>query len=83
MIADQKKPITSIRNITEDLAVASEQLVAKKEAQRDAISTLEDRRAALEKEFDRLQELERQRQEAERKRREADAGGGTQRKHDR
>jgi peptidoglycan LD-endopeptidase LytH len=55
---------------SEDLAVASEQLVAKKEAQQDAISTLEDRRAALEEEFDRLQELERQRQEAERKRRE-------------
>jgi murein DD-endopeptidase MepM/ murein hydrolase activator NlpD len=58
---------------SEDLALASDQLTAKRAAQQDAISTLEKRRADLEKEFVRLQALERQRQEAERKRAEAAA----------
>lgn len=55
---------------SEDLAVATEGLRAKRAAQRDALSTLEKRRASLEKEFQRLAALERERQEAERKRRE-------------
>lgn len=55
---------------SEDLAVATEALTAKREAQRDAVTNLEKRRASLEKEFQRLAALERERQEAERKRRE-------------
>jgi peptidoglycan LD-endopeptidase LytH len=55
---------------SEDLAVATEALTAKREAQRDAVANLEKRRAGLEKEFQRLAALERERQEAERKRRE-------------
>jgi len=54
----------------EDLAVASQQLNAKKEQQQGAVATLEQRRADLEREFKRLEALERERQEAERKRRE-------------
>jgi murein DD-endopeptidase MepM/ murein hydrolase activator NlpD len=52
---------------SEDLAFATEQLAAKRSAQEDAITTLEKRRTDLEKEFVRLQALERQRQEAARK----------------
>ena len=64
---------------SEDLAVATEALTAKREAQRDAIATLAKRRASLEKEFQRLAALERERQEAERKRREAAARRASQR----
>lgn len=54
----------------EDLAATSKELETRRSAQRDAIATLDRRRVQLEKEFDRLQALERERQEAERKRRE-------------
>jgi murein DD-endopeptidase MepM/ murein hydrolase activator NlpD len=54
----------------EDLAVASQQLTEKRAAQQGAIERLEQRRTDLEKEFRRLEALERERQEAERKRRE-------------
>ena len=57
----------------EDLQVAHEQLGVKREEQKGAVADLEDRRAALEREFERLEALEKQRQEAERKRREAAA----------
>lgn len=58
---------------SEDLAVATAALNDRKAAQRDAVAELEQRRAALEREFRRLEQLERERQEAERKRREAAA----------
>lgn len=58
---------------SDDFAAASKRLVAKRAAQKVAIQTLEKRRVALDKEFKRLQLLERARQEAERKRREAAA----------
>ena len=58
---------------TEDLQVAQAALSAKKDAQAAAIDELEERRAALEAEFERLEKLEQERQEAERKRREAEA----------
>lgn len=54
----------------EDLEVATTALAAKKADQEDAIAELEDRRADLEREFERLEALERERQEAERLRRE-------------
>jgi murein DD-endopeptidase MepM/ murein hydrolase activator NlpD len=54
----------------EDLEVATAELEEKKAAQADAVEELEDRRADLEKEFRRLEQLERERQEAERRRRE-------------
>jgi peptidoglycan LD-endopeptidase LytH len=54
----------------EDLDVASRQLAEKRAAQQDAVATLAKRKADLEKEFKRLEALERERQEAERKRRE-------------
>jgi murein DD-endopeptidase MepM/ murein hydrolase activator NlpD len=57
----------------EDLEVATAALAKKKADQQDAIAQLEDRRAALEREFERLEALEKERQEAERKRREAAA----------
>jgi murein DD-endopeptidase MepM/ murein hydrolase activator NlpD len=57
----------------EDLAVAKDALAAKREAQESAIEELDQRRADLEREFERLEALERQRQEAERKRRAAAA----------
>jgi murein DD-endopeptidase MepM/ murein hydrolase activator NlpD len=57
----------------EDLDVAQAELAEKKDAQRDAIAELQDRREALEREFERLEALERQRQEEERKAREAAA----------
>jgi murein DD-endopeptidase MepM/ murein hydrolase activator NlpD len=57
----------------EDLQVAKDALAAKREQQQDAIGELEERRAALEQEFKRLEALERERQEAERRRREAAA----------
>ena len=43
---------------SEDLAVAQEKLAAKREEQKDTIEELEDRKAALEREFERLNELE-------------------------
>jgi murein DD-endopeptidase MepM/ murein hydrolase activator NlpD len=55
---------------SEDLEVAQAELAEKREDQEDAIGELRERRAALEREFERLEELERQRQEAERQRRE-------------
>lgn len=58
---------------SEDLSVASEELAAKRAAQKDAVATLEERRAALEREFERLEKLEAERLEAERKKREAAA----------
>jgi len=58
---------------SEDLAVARTQLAAKQEAQKGAIAELTARRAQLEEEFRRLEQLEKERQEAERKRREAEA----------
>jgi murein DD-endopeptidase MepM/ murein hydrolase activator NlpD len=60
--------IDSFTAAAEDLAVASERLAAKRSAQQDAIATLDKRRADLEKEFVRLQALERERQAAERRR---------------
>lgn len=58
---------------SDDLSVASERLTAKRSAQQDAIATLARRRADLEEEFTRLEQLEQERQEAERKRRAAAA----------
>jgi murein DD-endopeptidase MepM/ murein hydrolase activator NlpD len=57
----------------EDLDVAKAALAEKRSAQESAIEQLEERRADLEREFERLEALERERQEAERKRREAAA----------
>lgn len=56
---------------SEDLEVASEELAAKRAAQKDAVATLDKRRADLEREFERLEKLEAERLEAERKKREA------------
>jgi len=56
----------------EDLAAATTALNEKKADQEDAVDQLQERRAALEREFERLQALEEQRLAAERKRR-ADA----------
>jgi murein DD-endopeptidase MepM/ murein hydrolase activator NlpD len=53
----------------EDLEVAEAALVEKRADQEDAVAALEDRREALEREFERLEALEAQRVEAERKRR--------------
>jgi len=58
---------------TEDLQVAQAQLASKRDSQKDAVADLEDRRADLEREFERLEALEKERQEAERKRRAAAA----------
>ena len=58
---------------TEDLRVAQHELSSKREAQKGAVADLEDRRATLEREFERLAALEKERQEAERKRRAAAA----------
>jgi murein DD-endopeptidase MepM/ murein hydrolase activator NlpD len=58
---------------SDDLARATQQLSDKKASQQDAVATLQQRRAALEKEFRRLQALEAERQAAERRRREAAA----------
>jgi murein DD-endopeptidase MepM/ murein hydrolase activator NlpD len=58
---------------SEDLAVATEALRSKREAQAEAVEQLEERRADLQKEFRRLEALEQERQAAERKRREAAA----------
>lgn len=57
----------------EDLDVATAALGKKKADQEGAIDQLAERRAALEREFERLEALEQERQEAERKRREAAA----------
>jgi murein DD-endopeptidase MepM/ murein hydrolase activator NlpD len=57
----------------EDLDVATAAIEAKKADQQDAVEELAERRADLEEEFRRLEQLERERQEAERKRREAAA----------
>lgn len=54
---------------SEDLAAATEALVARRSSQADAVEQLRERRAALERELQRLEALEAQRQEAERKRR--------------
>ena len=59
---------------SEDLAVATEQLVGKRASQKDAVATLTKRRAALEQEFKRLAKLEADRQAAEKRRRAASAG---------
>ncbi len=52
---------------SEDLAVASKRLDAKRAAQKSAVATLERRRAALEAEFRRLEKLDRERREAARR----------------
>jgi peptidoglycan LD-endopeptidase LytH len=52
---------------SEDLAATSQLLDARRSAQHEAIDALAKRRAALDKEFVRLQALERERQEAARK----------------
>jgi murein DD-endopeptidase MepM/ murein hydrolase activator NlpD len=57
----------------EDLAIANAALRDKKASQEQAVATLQARRAALEREFKRLEALEQQRQEAERQRRAAAA----------
>ena len=57
----------------EDLEVSQRRLAAKREEQKDTIGQLEERRAALEREFERLQAMEEKRQEEERRRREAAA----------
>jgi peptidoglycan LD-endopeptidase LytH len=57
----------------EDLKVAQAQLATKRDSQEDAVADLDDRRADLEREFERLEALEQERQEAERKRRAAAA----------
>jgi murein DD-endopeptidase MepM/ murein hydrolase activator NlpD len=54
----------------EDLEVATAAIKEKKAAQAEAVEELEERRADLEAEFRKLEQLERERQEAERKRRE-------------
>ena len=59
---------------SEDLAVATEQLVSKRASQKDAIATLAKRRSALEQEFNRLAKLEAERQAAEKRRRASSAG---------
>jgi peptidoglycan LD-endopeptidase LytH len=56
---------------TEDLAVANAALKDKRADQADAIDALESKRAALEKEFERLEALEAQRKAAEARRRAA------------
>ena len=63
--------IDAFEAAAEDLEVAQTRIAAKREEQKDTIEQLEERRAALEREFERLQELEKERQEAERKRRAA------------
>ena len=55
----------------EDLEVAQVALTGKRADQEDAVVALEDRREALDREFERLAALEKQRQEAERLRRAA------------
>jgi murein DD-endopeptidase MepM/ murein hydrolase activator NlpD len=57
----------------EDLEVAQDRLAARREEQKDTIAVLEDRRADLEREFERLEKLEKEREEAERRRRAAAA----------
>lgn len=57
----------------EDLDVATAALAGKKADQEDAVEQLAERRADLEREFERLEALEKQRQEVERKRQEAAA----------
>ncbi|HEY9555217.1 MAG TPA: M23 family metallopeptidase [Acidimicrobiales bacterium] len=54
----------------EDLDVATAAIQEKRSEQEGAIAVLEERRADLQQEFRRLEQLERERQEAERKRRE-------------
>ena len=65
--------IDAFEAAAEDLQVAQDALAAKREEQKDAIAELEERRAALEREFERLEALEKERQEAERRRRAAAA----------
>lgn len=54
---------------SEDLAVATEQVTAKRAKQKDAVAELAKRRTALEREFKRLAKLEAERQAAEKRRR--------------
>jgi peptidoglycan LD-endopeptidase LytH len=54
--------------VTEDLEVSAAALAERREAQTDAVTELRDRRAALDAELRRLEELERQRQAEERRR---------------
>ncbi|MSO88071.1 MAG: hypothetical protein EXQ71_11225 [Acidimicrobiia bacterium] len=54
---------------SEDLAVAQDELKEKRRDQKDAVAALEKRRETLNREFKRLEALEKERQEAERKRR--------------
>ena len=65
--------IDAFEAAAEDLAVAQDKLADKREEQKKTIGQLEERRAALEREFDRLQKLEKERQEAERRKRAAAA----------
>jgi murein DD-endopeptidase MepM/ murein hydrolase activator NlpD len=64
----------------EDLDVAQAELAEKREAQQGAIGDLQERREELEREFERLEALERERQEQERRRREAAAREAAARK---
>jgi len=61
--------IDAYRAASEDLEAATTALAKKRSEQADAVDALEERRADLEREFERLEALERQRQEAERRRR--------------
>ena len=61
--------IDAYRAASEDLDAATAALSDKRSQQADAVEVLEERRADLEREFERLEALERQRQEAERRRR--------------
>jgi peptidoglycan LD-endopeptidase LytH len=54
--------------VAEDLEVSAAALAERREAQTDAVAELQDRRAALDAELRRLEELERQRQAEERRR---------------
>jgi murein DD-endopeptidase MepM/ murein hydrolase activator NlpD len=65
--------IDAFEAAAEDLEVAQKKLANKREEQKETIGVLEERRAALEREFERLQKLEKERQEAERRKRAAAA----------
>jgi len=59
--------IDAFEAAAEDLEIAQRAIAERREDQKDAIAELEDRRAALEREFERLEALERERKEAERR----------------
>ena len=59
--------IDAFEAAAEDLEIAQQAIAERREDQKDAIAELEDRRAALEREFERLEALERERKEAERR----------------